>query len=235
MKTLRSIWLWTIGGCYFGGAAVFALICTFLFKPETYDPWLKAICRGLFRLLGIPVTVTGWEHLDPDRTMLYMANHVSIFDVPLLQGWVPQLIRGIEAEEQFRWPLWGTVIRRAGNIPINRTDVSKAIPSAKEAARWLHRGRSMVVLPEGHRTLDGNLRPFKKLPFHLAKEGGVPLVPVGISGLYTVKRKGCWHIVPAPVTIAFGKPIPADVVASLSVEELRGLVRREIAALIHSP
>lgn len=235
MKTLRSLWLWTVGGAYTATVFSLVLLLSFILPVEKIDPWLKAAMRGLFRLLRVPVRVKGVEHIAPNRPYLYMANHVSIFDIPLLQGFVPQFVRGVEAAEQFRWPLFGPVIRRMGNIPIEREDIHASIRSMRRALDYLRSGRSLIVLPEGHRTLDGRLRPFKKLPFHLAKQAGVDLVPVGLSGLYTLKRKGHWHIQPHPLTIRFGKPIPAETIRTLSVEALRNRVRQEIERLVEFP
>ena len=235
MTVLRSLFIWLTGGFLFFFAVLFFLVCTFLFKPETYDPWLKAIARVLFRVMGIRVTVSGLEHIDTNRTHLYMGNHVSLLDVPLLQGYIPQMMRGVEAERQFKWPIYGWFVRRAGNIPINRDDVSKAIPSARAAAEKLREGLSMVILPEGHRTRDGKLRPFKKLPFYLAKDGGQPIVPIGLSGLFHVKPRDRWTIIPGNVHIAFGPPVDADTIASMTVEELRDHVRDRIRKLIREP
>ncbi len=232
INKLRAAWLWTIGGTGFGLVMVFMLICTYIFKPERYDPWIKKLARFLFRLLGIRVTVSGLDRFDHNETYLFMANHVNIFDVPLLQGYIPQLIRGVEAERQFKWPIYGWAVRRAGNIPINRKDVQKAIPSANEAAKRLQEGRSIAIMPEGHRTRTGRLGSFKKLPFHLARQGGRPIVPMGLSGLYKIKKRGNWVIVPGPVHVAFGDPIPPDVIRELPVEELRIRVREAISSLV---
>lgn len=235
MTVIRSLLIWLAGGTVFIFAVMFFLFCTFLFKPGTYDPWLKAIARFVFRVMGIRVTVSGLEHIDTSRTHLYMGNHVSLLDVPLLQGYIPQMMRGVEAERQFKWPVYGWFVRRAGNIPINRDDVSKAIPSARAAAAKLREGLSMVILPEGHRTRNGKLRPFKKLPFHLAKDGGRPIVPIGLSGLYHVKPRDRWTIIPGTVHIAFGPPVDTDTIASMTVEELRDHVRDRVQELIREP
>ena len=235
MVRLRAVIIWIIGGPFFFLAIVSVLICTYLFKAETYDPWIKRMARILFRLIGIRVTVVGLDRFDHKATCLFMGNHVNIFDVPLIQGYVPQLVRGVEAERQFKWPIYGWAVKRAGNIPINRKDVRKAIPSASEASRRLKAGMSMVILPEGHRTRTGTMGPFKKLPFHLAKQGGQPIVPIGLSGLYQIKRKGDWVIRPGEVRMVFGEPINPETIQRLSVEELRELVREKIELLITEP
>lgn len=188
--------------------------------------------RFMLRIIGIKVSVTGVENINPDKTYLFMANHISIFDIPVLSGYVPQPVRGIEADRQFKWPLYGFAIRRLGNIPINRKNVHSAIKSIGKAIQRLKEKRSIIVLPEGHRTLDGNLKPFKKLPFHLAKRSESAIIPMGLSGLFSLKRKGSWIIKPGPVRINFGKPIPVEMIRSKSVEELRDYTKKAISSLI---
>jgi 1-acyl-sn-glycerol-3-phosphate acyltransferase len=92
--------------------------------------------------------------------------------------------------------------------------------------------RTKKILPEGHRTLDGNLGDSKRLPFHLAKQAGVPIISIGISGLYQLKRKGSWFIRPRPVSIKFGEPVDRDTIQALSVEELRFHIRSKIQDLV---
>jgi 1-acyl-sn-glycerol-3-phosphate acyltransferase len=231
----RAAFLWTVGLLYFGLGLIAAIVFSLFLPVERYDPWLKALLRFLFRLMGIPVRVKGAERVLKKRTYLFMANHVSLFDIPLLGGFVPGIIRGVEATRQSSWPLYGLAMRRMGNIPINRRNVFEAMKSLKRARSRLGQGRSLVILPEGHRTLDGNLRPFKRLPFHLAKEAEVEIMPVGISGLFTLKPKHSWLIRPTPLTIAFGPPIPVEEVRRLSARELRDLTRSRIERLIERP
>lgn len=199
---------------------------------EKYDPWIKSLMRFMLRMIGIKVKVTGVENIDPDITYLFMANHISIFDIPLLSGYIPQLVRGVEADRQFKWPVYGFAIRRLGNIPINRKNIHSAIKSVGSVIRRLKEKRSIIILPEGHRTLNGKLNPFKKLPFHLAKSSDIAILPMGLSGLFSLKRKGSWIIKPGPVQINFGKPIPVEIIRSKSVEELRDYTKSTISGLI---
>lgn len=235
MRWIRSVLLWTMGLIWLIPVLIFLILASYLVPARYYDPIVKKLARVLLFIMGIRLTVLGRENVDPTQTYLYMANHVSILDVPLFQAVIPQRVRGVEAEEHFKWPIFGWAIRRAGNIPINRKDVHAAIPSANEAAKRLKEGLSMIILPEGGRTLTGKMKPFKKLPFHLAKEGGVPIVPIGVSGLYPVLKKGQWIISPGPVRVRFGKPVPVETIEALSVPELRDLVRERIEELIDSP
>jgi 1-acyl-sn-glycerol-3-phosphate acyltransferase len=104
----------------------------------------------------------------------------------------------------------------------------------KATAKVIKGGKSIVVLPEGHRTLDGKLRSFKKLPFHLAKQAGVPIIPIGLSGLFRLKKKGSWLIQPGAIEIKFGEPLEPEVISQLSTEELCDKVRSEIETLLDS-
>ena len=231
MRVLVSLYLWFVGGLYFLFFLVSALAFSYVLPEKKYDPLLKKMLRILFRLMFIRVEISGRENLEPGKTYLFMSNHVSLFDIPLLGGYVPGIVRGIEALRQHRWPLYGFVVGRLGNIPIDRTDVHRSVSSIRKTIRTIPNHRSLVILPEGHRTLDGNLKPFKKLPFFLAKQLGKDLVPVGLSGLFSLKRKGSWLIRPGRIRISFGPVISAHEIEMFSVDELKELVRQRIDGL----
>ena len=235
MKYILSFYFWTIGGLVFGLILIFAIIVTFLVPPETYDPWIKKLLRSVFKVFFTKVDVEGAEQIKQDRPYLFMANHVSIFDVVLLGGYLPTFVRAVEADRQHKWPLYGWAVKRYGNISIARDNPHSSIKSLRKAEKYLHSGKSIIILPEGHRTLDGKLRSFKKLPFFMAKEAGVDIVPIGLSGLFTMKRKGSWLIRPTTLKIKFGPIIPAETAKSLSVVELRDLTRDKIQGLIEKP
>ncbi len=235
MKYALCVYLWTVSLLYFGVLCIVGIVLTFLISQERLDPWLKKRLRFLFKLIHTPVQVEGAEKIDHQRTYLFMANHVSIFDIPLLGATIPNFVRGIEAKRQFKWPLYGWAIRRLGNIPIDRKNIHASLQSLKKAETCLQKGRSLVILPEGHRTVDGKLRPFKRLPFFLAQQAGVDVVPIGLSGLFHLKRKGCWLIRPTTIKVKFGDIVPGEKAKSLSPEQLREYVRNIIQNLIEKP
>ena len=235
MKTLRSLYIWTVSLLYMGFLCTTVIMMTILFKPKHYDPWMKALVRGLFKVAGIKVTVEGLENIDTKQHYLFMSNHVSLFDVPLIGGFIPNFVRGVEATRQFKWPFYGWAVKRLGNIPIDRKNIHASIKSIHKAQSKLETGYSIAIMPEGTRTLDGKLGPFKKLPFHLAKESHTAIVPMGLSGLYTLKAKESWHIQPTPVKVKFGKPIPIETVDELSTIDLMNYTRDKIQALIERP
>lgn len=232
MIWLISFYVWIVGGLYFVGVCLIGIFISFFFRQETIDPLLKKMLRLLFPLIRVPVRVEGAGKIDRGGTYLFMANHSSLFDIPVFEAFIPVFVRGIEADRQFKWPVYGWAIRKVGNIPISRENIHASIRSMKKGAEHLKKGKSLLVLPEGHRTLDGNLRPFKKLPFHLAKQAEAPIIPIGLSGLFQLKHKGSWLIRPRPITVRFGDPIGSEVLRSLSVEELRDRVRDRIQDLI---
>ena len=235
MTFLISAFLWIIGTVYFVLFLIFALVVSLLFPPATYDPWLKYMLRFFFKLLGIRVETVGHEQLQTGKTYLFMANHVSLFDIPLLGGFVPGFVRGIEATRQHQWFIYGWVMRRLGNIPINRENIHQSIQTIHQTIQVMKNGMSIIILPEGHRTLDGELRQFKKLPFYLAKRVECDIVPIGLSGLFDLKRKGSWIIRPTTIKIKFGTIIPKDKIQSLPIIDLRDYVKKKIQALIERP
>jgi 1-acyl-sn-glycerol-3-phosphate acyltransferase len=235
MKHLISAYSWFVGGLYFVLLLFLCIVFSFFMPQKTLDPFIKKSLKFLFKILFIKVHSEGAENVEPSKTYLFMSNHESLFDIPLLEAYIPTFVRGVEALRQFKWPVYGWAIRRVGNIPIDRKNIHASIKSMKITEKTLKKGKSIIILPEGHRTLDGKLGAFKKLPFHLAKQAGVPVIPIGLSGLFQLKNKGSWLIRPRPVTIKFGQPIPPEKIESLSTEELRDHIREKIQDLLEQP
>ena len=232
MTTLASAYRWCIGLVWMGLLCVITITASLFFPERAWDPLFKAMQRGLFRVLFIPVEVRGAGRVPRGASVLFMANHVDLFDVPLLGGFLPGMVRGVEWAAHFRWPLFGLLLRRVGNIPIDRENAFSSMDSLRRARRRLSAGQSLVILPEAHRTMDGELLPFKRLPFHMARGADVEIVPVGMSGLYSLKNKHSWKIRGVPLKIAIGDVITRGEIETRSVEELRALTRQRIAELI---
>lgn len=235
MKVIVSLYIWVTGLLYLLFILLFALACTYVFPEKTYDPWLKKLLRFLFVIIGTKVKVEGLENFDHNNTYIYMANHVSLFDVPLLGGYVPGLARGVEANRQHKWPLYGKVMKRVGNIPIERESTHGSISSFKKTLEVINNGRSMIILPEGHRAIDGKTKTFKRLPFLLAKQANKNIIPIGLSGMYELKPKGSWIIKPTTIKISFGNAIGTEIIDNLNVGELRDYVQTEVEKLIEKP
>lgn len=235
MRSVRSVILWTFGFVFFGLFSSIAILFSYLIPLRKLDPFIQNSLKLLFKVLFVKVKVEGNTDFDKNKTYLLMSNHVSLFDVPLLKAYVPIYFKGVEAHHQFKWPFYGWLITRLGAIPIERENIFASMRSMKKANSILSQGTSIAILPEGGRTLTGEMRPFKMMPFMLAKKAGLDIVPIGLSGLYKLKSKGSWHITPSVITIRFGKLITNEEVNDLTREELRYRVRESIQKLVREP
>lgn len=232
MRHILSLYLWFVLFTYSVFFLIFAIIVSYIFPSKKYTPWLQKLLRFIFTIMFIKVEVEDAENISSNKTYLFMANHVSLFDVPLLGGFIPGFVRGVEADRQHAWPLYGWAMRRLGNIPIDRKAIFSSLNSISKTEGVLAEGKSMIILPEGHRTMDGELRQFKSFPFYLSKKAKVEIIPIGLSGLYTLKSKNSWIINPGNAKIKFGNPISVETIQQLPTKELRDKVRKEIKSLI---
>jgi 1-acyl-sn-glycerol-3-phosphate acyltransferase len=155
------------------------------------------------RLAGIRVETIGLEKIDPARTYIFMSNHASNIDPPLLLPLIPQRTSVMAKRELFRYPLLGTIMRIGALVPVNRGDREAGIAAVEVATEVVRRGISMTIYVEGKRSLDGKLLPFKKGPFYLAIEAGVPVVPITIAGSHSVMPKRRFSITPGRVRVIF--------------------------------
>lgn len=232
MKYLISLYAWIFGSLFLLVFSFSAIFLSLFMRTERFDPLLKLCLKFFFKMIFVKVRVEGKENVLSGQTYLFMGNHASMFDIPLYEAYIPVFFRGVEALRQFKWPVYGWLIRRMGNIPIDRKNIHASIRSIKKTGGILRKGKSILILPEGTRTLDGKMLPFKKLPFLLAKQAGVPVVPIGISGLFHLKNKNSWLIRPRPISIRFGPPVSPEEIEALSNEELSNLIRQRIFDLV---
>lgn len=140
-------------------------------------------------MAGIRITVSGSEQI-PDGPIIVMSNHASNFDILVMQGYFPRPLSWIAKKELFSIPVFGWSMKRGGYIPLDRSDGRKALKSMDEAAQQIRSGTSVIVFPEGTRTRDGRLLPFKRGGFLLSVRAGVPVVPVSIVGSFAINPGG---------------------------------------------
>lgn len=169
--------------------------------------WGKAILLAS----GVKVTVQGLKHIDRAATYLFMANHQSMYDILVLFAHLPVQFRWLAKKELFRIPVMGYAMGKVGHISIDRSDRRAAHKSLIDAARKIAEGTSVIIFPEGSRSKDGTLMPYKPGGFHLAVLSGRPIVPVVIWGTGQVMRKGHLHISPAAVTVSLHPPVDVAV------------------------
>lgn len=182
------------------------------------------------RLAGVTIEVRGLENLQPNCNYIFMSNHVSNLDPPVFIPRIPGRCSVLIKKEVFRIPILGRLLKLAEMVPVDRSNREAAIESVHSAEEVLQRGLNMVIFPEGTRSPDGRLLPFKKGPFHLAMEAGVPVVPVTILGTAECWPKGTWSIRPGKATVIFHPPINPS--GFKDREELMAAVRQSIASAL---
>jgi 1-acyl-sn-glycerol-3-phosphate acyltransferase len=170
--------------------------------PRKNDYPQRLFFRNILRLLGIRLQVERAPGFDPDRTALFICNHVNIFDPFVVYSAIPQFLRGFELASHFKIPFYGWLMGRFGNIPvpddINRAGVEVMKQRASAA---LESGVSLIAFPEGRRTRDGHVGLFRKGIFRMAQDFAVPLVPVSMVGSFEVFRTGHWMLHPGTITV----------------------------------
>jgi 1-acyl-sn-glycerol-3-phosphate acyltransferase len=186
----------------------------------------------LLRASLLRVEVRREGELDPGASYVFLANHQSLFDIPLLLATVPNQVRMMAKRSLFRVPVFGWALSAGGFIPIDRGDRSTARQSFSSAVARLRAGTSILLFPEGTRSLTNELLPFQRGGFLLALKIGLPIVPVGIRGTREVQHRGNWAIRPGKAVISYGAPINAAEYGLRRKAELNREVRARIADLV---
>jgi len=161
-----------------------------------------------------------------------MANHGSFLDALLLTAFTPFYTIGIEEKSHFKWPVFGVLIRKHGNLPIDRGSVLSSKRTFELAEQKLNDRAHLIVFPEGSRTDTGKLKPFKKFPFMLAKNSKCQIIPLGINGVYEMNNKNSYFINPVKIRMQYGKPISVETVNSLTIQELLDHTRSKLVELL---
>src|SRR6266516_159421 len=159
------------------------------------------------RLAGVRVQTVGLDQLDRTKTYVFMSNHVSNIDPPLLLPLIPGRVSVMAKKELCQIPSLGKAMRMASLVPVDRGNRDAGIAAVRDAAEVVKQGIHMTIFVEGHRSFDGRLLPFKKGPFYLAEQCQVPVVPITISGTHYVMPKGRFAVKPGTVTLIFHEPI----------------------------
>jgi 1-acyl-sn-glycerol-3-phosphate acyltransferase len=175
-----------------------------------YHAHAKFWSRGLLKIFGVRLRIHGLEHLDLTRNYIYVSNHASMFDIPIVAAGVPDDVRLVYKKELEKIPVFGWGLRWGSYIGIDRGRGAEAKKSLDEAVERIRRGASVLLFAEGTRTLDGRLQPFKRGAFNLAVRSGVSVVPMTINGSFSIVPKHSLRIRPGPVDLFLEPPIPID-------------------------
>lgn len=219
IKTVIFIVVLTISTVAFGIGALVTLFITRNSNLGHY--WARLWGLVQIKATGTRVILKNKELVNPKETYVYMANHQSWFDIFVLLAYVPGQFRWLAKEELYKIPIVGQAMRLIGYIPIDRSNRAKAFESIAKAAEKVREGVSVMIFPEGTRSINGVLQPFKKGGFILAIQSKKPILPVSISGSYRVMPKRSWMVHPGTITVTFHPPIPTE---SYDVEDRDRLI-----------
>jgi 1-acyl-sn-glycerol-3-phosphate acyltransferase len=175
------------------------------------------------RFAGVRITVDNRANLEPQQPYVFMANHASTIDIWALFLAIPRRVRMIAKKQLARIPLFGWVMWAGRFIFIDRQNAVAARRSIDDAGRRIRGGDSVLIFPEGTRTRDGELGPFKKGGFHLAMEAGVPIVPIALRGTRALMPRGSLRVKSGEVFVIIGAPIPTS---GLTLEDRPALIQR---------
>lgn len=200
---------------------------------EWYDRGHRRWAEALLRVSGVEVRVEGEEGLSPGEALVLACNHRSLFDILALFAGLPLSVRFVAKAELARIPLFASGCRKAGHVFIQRGRAGEAIAGIREAGRSMRdEGLAVAIFPEGTRSPDGRLLPFKSAPFLLAIESGTPVVPVAIEGTGAVLPKGEWRVRPGTVTLRVGRPRETRGLGPADRRRLAEEVRAEVERLL---
>lgn len=184
--------------------------------------------RLFFWMFFMNPEVEGEDNLQPGQSYVFVANHSSMFDAWIVYGWLPVVFKWIMKASIRRIPFVGTACKAAGHIFIERGAHKQAMQSLEEAKSRLQNGVCVVIFPEGTRSKNGEVGPFKRGAFQIAFDVNLPVVPISLTGVYNVLPKGKWLVTPGQkVKMKIGKPVDLNQFGEdhqRAIEEVRQLV-----------
>ena len=211
MKYLYLIYHWLIAAPILLVLTMLTAIVTIIGAQFNDDWWgyypPKWWCMAWCTLLGVRVVVKNREKIDAKTQYVFVANHQGAFDIFSIYGFLGHRFKWMMRKGLTNIPLVGTACRAAGHILVDHSSASAVKKTMGDAQKKLERGNSIVVFPEGRRSDDGHLQPFKHGAFRLATMFRRPIVPISIDGSYKVMPRGSWHAVPGTITLTIHDPI----------------------------
>lgn len=195
-----------------------------LFSRKYTDPMFRYWAGRILSICGARSKVTGLENVDPGRSYVIVSNHLSLYDSPLLVRYLPLSVRFLAKRELFKIPVMGGYMGRTGHVPIDRSNPRAALTSMAEASRLVQEhGSSILIYPEGTRSMDGTLQPFKDGAALLAIKAGLPMLPVAVVGTEKILPAKGVVINSGDIELRIGEPV-----------ETEGKFRAELTETVHA-
>jgi 1-acyl-sn-glycerol-3-phosphate acyltransferase len=202
-------------------------------RSGSFYLWFARIWAKLFLFLyDIKLNVTGKEHISKKQHYVFVANHSSYTDIPIIFAAIPSDVRLMLRHTLARVPIWGWALYLSPMIIINRSNAVKARKTLTKAAEIIHGGASVLLFPEGTRTRTGQMHPFKRGAFHLAYESGAKVIPVAIKGAFEALPPSSW--LPdsnKKVFVRIGTPLEIDTAITSDRDKEMDLMKRAEMAI----
>lgn len=223
------IWIYTIIlGCI-------SLLCSLFDRSgQIQHNFARLWSRMILGTVGIRVQVEGLDRIDTSKAQVYVVNHLSALDIPLLYAYLPFQFRILAKKELFRYPFMGWHLRRSGQIPVVLENPKASVRSLNLAVAAVRNNKSLVIFPEGGRSPDGQLQPFMGGAFYAAIKAQVDVVPIVLVGTYEMLKMNTWHIKPCPAYMLVAEPIRTAGMSTRDIAKITERARETIAELYYS-
>lgn len=231
MPSRKSSWFntitgWTITSIGFFLHFILASTLMWFFKDREYAHlrMTRPFIRLIFRVFGVKLAVSGLDHVPRNQTVIFMSNHQSLLDIFSYLSVIPVKFAFVGKKELFKIPLLGWDMKLEGHIGIDRENPRHAMAQLGEMAELVKGGKSLMIYPEGTRTLTGRVNAFKRGSFQIAAMSGATIIPCYINGTNQIIRKNSMKVYPGDITVCFAPPItpPSD------YEQLNPKAKKEI-------
>lgn len=225
-----AVVLWLIGVMWMFPVMLSMMVLSLALPPWRTN-WLnRAYCRGQLLLTGSSWRADVHPKVDPKAAYLFAQNHINHFDHVVLYNATPHFKQGLELESHFKYPVYGWFMKSRGTIPVRPGSQGQTPAIMNRMRAEVARGHSILTFPEGTRTQNGRVGTFRKGVFYIARDLGVPVVPVAITGMYNVMRKGSWLIRPGySITVHVCEPISTQGLTDEDIPSFAKQVENEVA------
>lgn len=232
---VRSTVLWTVSILHFCLVVPLVLLLAAILGWRRVEPLLLFGCRSIVRLAGARLVAHVPPGFDPGVTGFFVSNHVNIFDPFVLYSAIPKGFRGLELESHFKIPVYGWLMKHFGNVPVPDARTPSGLKKTyRLAGEAIARGTSLMVFPEGSRTLDGRVGEFEDGVFRMAIQLQVPITPCSIVGSFRWQNKLSKLLRPATVHVHVHEAVDAAGLTRKDLDALRERVRAIVAAPVHA-
>lgn len=227
---LITIPLLILATCFFGSCALF--VSLFETSGRIQHRIAQKWAWWLVFFSGARLTIEGAENLRLPTNAVFVSNHTSYMDTPVIFSALPFQFRILARRQLWRIPFIGWYLNRSGQIPINTEDTHATLSSLGIGLKALRNGMNLFVFPEGGRTPDGEIKTFLAGAAYLAIRGKVPIVPIALEGVYDLLPMHTRHMYPRPILMRVGKPISTDGCTLRHVDELNEKLRKTIQQML---